>query len=122
MNHHLLAVIVWALAQVEAPQGIAATTVGPAGETGGWQLTPAVRHDRGAELHRWGIAQPTDEQVARAQVSWLYRQFRRHEVEPTVTQLAEAWNAGFTRTLNGQAPARAKDFGERVSNLVEEAK
>lgn len=117
MSAHLLAVMLWALALVETPHGVPATP-GPAGETGRWQLTPAVRHDRGAELRARGEA-VTDEAIARAHLLWLARGLERHGLPVTPFNLAVAWNAGLHRYTSGKAPRRAFEFAQRVTNLTE---
>lgn len=91
---------------------------GPAGETGEWQLTPAVRHDRGAELRARGEA-VTDEAIAREQVIWLARELERAGADPLPFNVALAWNCGLTATLEGRAPVRSYHFAIRVENLME---
>lgn len=119
MSAHLLALMLWALALVETPHGVPARP-GPAGETGRWQLTPAVRHDRGAELRARGEA-VTDEAIAREQLLWLARGLERRGVPVTPFNLAVAWNAGLNRYTSGKAPVRAYEFARRVENLAEES-
>lgn len=112
MNSALLAAFILALAQVETPHGVP-DKPGPAGETGRWQLTPAVRRDRGAELRERGEA-VTDEALAIAQVLWLERELAGRGVDPLPFNIALAWNCGLTRTVRGQAPERSYGFATRV--------
>lgn len=118
MSAHLLMIIVSVLSWVESPRG-PGVMPGPAGETGDWQLTPAVRQDRGRELRARG-ERVTDETLARAQVVWIDRELRRHGMTPTPYAIAEAWNAGLTATVEHRVPAASRDFADRVRNLVEE--
>lgn len=112
MNSILLAAFVLALAQTETPNGVPAQP-GTAGETGPWQLTPAVRRDRGRELRAAG-RQVTDRAVATAQVRWLERELARAGVATLPFNLALAWNCGLERTVQGKAPVRSYDFAARV--------
>lgn len=113
----LVAALVIALAAVETPHGVPALP-GPAGETGRWQLTPAVRRDRGADLRARGEA-VTDEAVAAEQVRWLMRELKAAGVDPLPFNVALAWNCGLSRTLSGKAPERSFDFAGRVTHLVQ---
>lgn len=118
MSTHLVAAILWAIAQVETPAGVPLAP-GPAGESGRWQLTRAVRMDRAKDLKAVGAA-VNDEALARAHLLWLEREFRKIGVKPSPFQLALAWNAGFGAALRGEVQPRHYDFAWRVSNLVEE--
>ncbi len=108
----LAVAFVLALAQIETPHGVPAQP-GPAGETGRWQLTAAVRRDRGADLAARG--EPvTDEALAMAQVAWLQEQLTRHGAAPLLFNVALAWNCGLEQTLHGRAPERSFEFARRV--------
>lgn len=119
LTPHLIAVLVWALAQAETPHGVPARP-GPAGETGRWQLTPAVRKDRGAWLRARGEA-VTDENIAIAQVIWLQNELQRNGKLPVEFNIALAWNAGLERSISGHAPTRASEFAARVTYLTQAA-
>lgn len=118
MSAHLLAVILWGLAQLETPHGIPAEP-GPAGETGAWQLTPKVRHDRTAELRAAGRKGPfTDREIAEAHVRWLERNLMAAGVDPSFFNIALAWNCGFDRTIRGRAPETSFHYATRLVNLT----
>lgn len=120
MKAHLLAIILWALAQAETPRGVPAHP-GPAHETGTYQLTPSVRHDRSADLRRRGFQGPiTDEMLAREQVLWIAAQLEKAGQRADPFAIGVAWNAGVTAKINGTAPDRSYDYGARISNLVED--
>lgn len=112
----LLASFILALACIETPHGVPEQP-GPAGETGRWQLTPAVRADRGAELRARGEV-VTDEALAEAQVLWLQRELQRRGAAPLLFNVALAWNCGLDRTLSGQAPERSYDFARRTMTVT----
>ena len=111
MSAPVLAVFLWAIAQVETG-GVAPARPGPAGETGRWQITPAVR-----AAHAKGLS---DREVAERHVRWLERNLGQGGTEPTIRNLALAWNAGLTATIYGKAPRRAHDYAQRVENLCNE--
>lgn len=118
MTALLVAIMVAVLPLVETPNGVPARP-GPFGETGRWQLTDDVRHDRGAELRARGEA-ITDEAIAREQVRWLARQLVAHGIDPSPFNVALAWNAGLTRVLEAKAPERAYRFARKVERLTKE--
>jgi hypothetical protein len=118
MSAALVASFVLALACVETPHGVPVEP-GPAGETGRWQLTPAVRADRGAELLVRGVP-VTDEALATAQVEWLLQQLQRRGAAPLLFNVALAWNCGLDRTLSGKAPERSFDFARRTLTVLAE--
>ncbi|HWA28095.1 MAG TPA: hypothetical protein VG734_20760 [Lacunisphaera sp.] len=118
MSSTLITAFVIALAQVETPHGVPVQP-GPAGETGRWQLTAAVRRDRGAEI----VARKeevTDEAIATAHVLWLQDQLLRNGRAPILFNVALAWNCGLEQTLRGQAPVRSFDFARRVLTVTVE--
>lgn len=117
MTH--LAAIVLALAMVETPNGVPAKP-GPHGETGRWQLTPAVRHDRKLDLQLRGNNAPTDEQLATEHVRWLILSLEVRGVDATDFNIALAWNAGLSQACSGRAPEASYDFARRVSATIEE--
>ena len=120
MNAHLLGILIAVLAQVETPNGVPAHP-GKAGETGKWQLTPAVRVERRADLIRAGV-EINDKNLAKAQILHIKRELERAHKPAEVFDIAVAWNAGITAKINGTAPASSIDFGKRVEALVNEMK
>lgn len=119
MSARILALLLWAITQVETPYGTPAHP-GPAGETGRYGLTPSVRLDRGRELRAAGIP-VTDENLARAQVEWIRARLIANHSGHTVFDIAVAYNAGVKAKVTGTAPNRSYDYGARVQNLVEDA-
>lgn len=111
MSAQMMAVLLWAMSQVES--GGDAGAEGAADERGAHQVTPAVRAEYPAD---W-----TDAQVAEAHARKLEAALRRHGIEPTALNIAMAWNAGLTATLQRRVPARKRDHAQRVDNLFKEA-
>ena len=111
MSAQMMAVFLWAMAQVETGGNPGAK--GAAGERGAHQVTPMVRAEYPAG---W-----TDAEVAEAHTRKLERALRRHGIEPTAMNIAMAWNAGLTATLQRRVPARKRDHAQRVDNLFKEA-
>lgn len=95
---------------------------GAAGERGPWQLTLAVW-----QKHMPGIpfAQARLEAPARAcalkHIEWLHQELQKAGWQGSVYEIALAWNAGLTRTLEGRAPRASENFAVRVVNLYVEA-
>lgn len=101
----------------------------PAGERGSrgeftrYQFLPSVW----AEYTTATVAQAERdpalvEAVAQAHLDWLRRELHLSGVKPTARNLAMAWNAGATAVIKGRVPLRARDYGQRVVNLMEDAR
>lgn len=116
MNEQTLAIFLWALAMVETPHGVP-TEPGPFGETGRWQLVPAVRSDRTRELVARG-ERVSERSLAAAQVRWIERTLTAEGVDPLPFNIALAWNAGLHQATRGRAPVSAYHFAARVVNLT----
>lgn len=110
MSAQVMAIFLWALAQVES--GGNPHAVGAAGERTQWQITPAVRAMYPAD---W-----SDRDVAVAHVRRLEAQLRSRGVAPTARNLAIAWNAGPGAFGRRRVPPAAKDHAQRVANLFHE--
>jgi hypothetical protein len=119
MSTHLFAILLSVLAMVETPNGVPAKP-GPAGETGPWQITPAVRRERTADLVRAGLP-VTEKTIAREQLIWITWRLFENKIPQTPYNVALAWNGGTTAEIHGTSSKRARDFAQRVANLVEDA-
>lgn len=91
---------------------------GAAGERGPYQLTAAVwaAHNPGKPF-----ALARQEGPARAcalkHLAWLSLELSRKGVDPSVFNLAAAWNAGLEGYTTGRAPVRAYRYALRVEAL-----
>lgn len=118
MSQRLFAIMLWAIAQMETPNG-AHARCGHAHETGKYQLTPDVRLERGAELRAANLP-VTDENIARWQLIWINWQLFSHHIAQTPYNVGLAWNGGVDAELHHTSSAQAKDYAQRLTNLVEE--
>lgn len=82
---------------------------GAAGELGRFQMTPMVAAQCGGYGQR----------EAERHLRWLERQLVAAGIEPTPRVLALAWNAGAGAVIRGEAPAPARDYAERVDNVMQ---
>ncbi|MBA4136735.1 MAG: hypothetical protein C0518_05405 [Opitutus sp.] len=95
---------------------------GALGEAGPYQ----IRAQTWAQ-HMPGVpfARAREEGPARAcalkHVAWLRAQLAARGVEPSVFNLAAAWNAGLARYVSGRAPERAYRFAADVEAIYSEA-
>lgn len=110
MSGHVLAVFLWALAQVET--GGDASAVGALGERGLWQMRPEVR--------RMYPAAWSEREAVVAHVARIERKLSERGIAPTVRNVAAAWNAGWPAVARGRVPARAWDHARRVEALFNE--
>ena len=107
-----------AIHQIENPRNL--TRPGPAGELGAYQFREATwaQHTRrpfsDALDRRWS------DLVAALHHDWLCERLVRNGLEPSVYNVALAWNAGLSATVGGRAPRRSHDYAVRVGNIAGE--
>lgn len=93
--------------------------VGKAGELGPYQMLPGTRADRRRELLARGILNPTEHELAVAQLDWITARLTAAGVDPRPFNLALCWNAGVKGTITGRAPERSYEYARRVVALLE---
>lgn len=95
------------------------TRFGSKGELGPYQF----RRDTWRMHTRKPFSQATDrataDEVAVLHYEWLKRQLAESGVEPTVFNIAMAWNCGLNAVVSGRAPTVSYHYAEQVTNLVE---
>ena len=107
-----------AIHQIENPRNL--TRPGPAGELGAYQFRAATwaQHTRrpfsDALDRRWS------DLVAALHHDWLCERLVRNGLEPSVYNVALAWNAGLSATVRGRAPRRSHEYAVRVGNIAGE--
>lgn len=89
-----------AIAEVETGRNPQA--IGPAGERGMHQLTPAVRRQF---------------RNARNYLAHIKVRLAAHGIPVTPRTIALAWNGGAGATIRDTVPQRTRDYAERVTNL-----
>lgn len=98
------------------------TQVGRFGELGPYQFRPATWRMHTQKPFRQAIQREAADEVAVKHYEWIKRTFEQAGVEPTVFNIAMAWNCGAEAVISGRAPAVSYQYAERVSNLVETLK
>jgi hypothetical protein len=56
--------------------------------------------------------------VAVQHYNWLCERLVKNGLEPSVYNVALAWNAGLYATVRGRAPRRSHDYAMRVGNIA----
>jgi hypothetical protein len=56
--------------------------------------------------------------VAVQHYNWLCERLVKNGLEPSVYNVALAWNAGLHATVRGRAPRRSHDYAMRVGNIA----
>lgn len=98
------------------------TTVGRFGELGPYQFRPMTWRMHTQKPFRQAIQRDVADEVAVRHYEWIKKSFEQAGVEPTVFNIAMAWNCGVNAVIAGRAPAVSYHYAQRVSNLVETLK
>ncbi len=95
------------------------THAGRFGELGPYQFRQTTWRMHTDKSFRLAIDRSTADEVAVKHYEWIKRTFERAGVEPTVTNIAMAWNCGAEAVISGRVPRVTRDYAERVGNLVD---
>ena len=98
------------------------THVGRFGELGPYQFRPATWRMHTDKPFRLAIDRSAADEVAVKHYEWIKRTFEQAGVEPSVFNIAMAWNCGVEAVLSGRAPTVSYNYAERVANLVQTLK
>jgi hypothetical protein len=98
------------------------TTVGRFGELGPYQFRPATWRMHTQKPFRQAIQREAADEVAVRHYEWIKKTFEQAGVEPSVFNIAMAWNCGANAVIAGRAPAVSYNYAQRVTNLVETLK
>lgn len=114
------AALLWAIAMRET--GGDHSLIGRRGEVTAFQFLPSTWAEytnvpASEAQHNPRIAHA----VAEAHLDWLRGQLRAAGIKPTPLLLAQAWNAGSTAVILGQASHASRTYAEHVVNLYQEA-
>lgn len=110
--------VLYAIRQVESGDRYFDCPIGRHGEQGPYQFRREVwRQYTRAPFRqaRTGLA----DTVALRHYSWLLQELQRGGLEPTVWQVAAAWNGGVEAVLSGRLAPATRDYANRVVNIVE---
>jgi hypothetical protein len=93
---------------------------GPFGELGAYQFRQSTWLSYTTAPFSRAVDRQTSDDVAIKHYEWLKRGLVRNGVAVTPYNIALAWNGGLTATVRGSVPASARDYAERVTNVVTE--
>jgi hypothetical protein len=105
-----------AIHRVENPLNL--TRPGKFGELGAYQFragTWKMHTDLPFEL---ALDRVQSEEIAIRHYEWIKRGLERHGLPQTPYYIALAWNGGLSSVIRGRSSTAARDYAERVSNLV----
>src|SRR3954463_13056622 len=98
------------------------TQVGRFGELGPYQFRPATWRMHTQKPFRQAIQREVADEVAVKHYEWIKHTFEQAGVEPTVLNIAMAWNCGVEAVISGRVPSVSYQYAERVANLVDTLK
>jgi hypothetical protein len=101
---------------VENPRDL--TRPGPCGELGAYQFREMTWRAHTSEPFSAALDRRISDAVAVKHYESLKRGLERAGLPATSYNIALAWNSGLTAVVRGRAPAAARDYAERVVNLV----
>ena len=94
------------------------TGVGRFGELGPYQFRPATWRMHTDKPFRMAVLRATADEIAVKHYEWIKRTLEQRGVQPSVFNIAMAWNCGVDAVLTGRAPTVSYNYAERVTNLV----
>ena len=110
------AVTLEAIHQIENPLDV--TRPGPCGELGAYQFRAITWAQHSRRPFRDALDRRWSDEVAVRHYDWLCERLARNGLEPSVYNVALAWNAGLSAAVRGQAPRRSHDYATRVGNIA----
>ena len=111
-EHQLLLEVLHSL---ENPNNV--TRVGRRGELGPYQFRPATWRMHTSKPFSQANDHATASEIATLHCDWLRRGLQKRGLEPTVYNLALAWNAGLDATIKGRATGQSHRYAQRAHNL-----
>jgi len=92
------------------------------GELGAYQFRPETWRMHSAAPFVQALDRATSEAVAIQHYEWICRRLERGGRPVTPYNIALAWNGGWQAAVKGRAIPAARDYAQRVTNLVEEGR
>jgi hypothetical protein len=111
--------VLHAINQVENPTN--RTRPGPKGELGPYQFRQATWFMHSREPFRRANERALADEVAGKHYDWIRRELLKAGIEPSVFNIALAWNGGLHAVLAHRAPAASYRYATRVARLVADA-
>ncbi len=110
--------LIEAIHSLENPRNL--TSVGRRGELGPYQFRPATWRMHTAKPFEMAKDHKTATDVALLHSMWIRRGLVKAGMEPTVYNVALAWNAGLEATIKGKATRVSHQYAQRAQNLVDD--
>ncbi len=107
-----------AIHRIENPKNSAQP--GRHGELGAYQFRRATWDMHTKLPFELALDRDASERVAIKHYEWLKRGLLRNGIPDTPYNIALAWNGGLTAVIRGSVSRGARDYAERVSNLVQD--
>jgi hypothetical protein len=111
--------ILRAINQVENPTN--RTGPGPKGELGPYQFRRNTWKMHSDQPFVRANERVLADEVAAKHYEWIRRGLIKAGLEPSVFNIALAWNGGLSAVTAGRTPAASMRYARRVANLVNEA-
>ena len=112
--------ILEAIHAIENPHDV--TRPGRHGELGAYQFRSGTWRMHTSQPFQFALDRAASDEIAVRHYEWIRRGLVRNGCEPSSYNIALAWNGGLTAVVNGRAPAGARDYAERVQNILQERK
>ena len=93
---------------------------GPKGELGPYQFRLETWRMYSHRPFSAALERDASDAVAVRHYEWLRTALERNGFEPSVYNIALAWNAGIGAVTNGRAPRVSRDYAARVENIAGE--
>jgi hypothetical protein len=90
------------------------------GELGAYQFKRSTWRMHTKMPFSEAIDREASETVAVRHYEWIRRGLERNGIRPTAYNIALAWNGGLAAAVRGRSSRAARDYAERVNNLVQE--
>ena len=110
------AITLEAIHQIENPRDL--KRPGPCGELGAYQFRAATWAQHTRRPFTDALNRRYSDHVAVQHYNWLCERLVKNGLEPSVYNVALAWNAGLHATVRGRAPRRSHDYAMRVGNIA----
>ena len=91
---------------------------GSFGELGAYQFRPTTWQMHSTRPFSEALDRQRSDEVAVRHYEWIKAALERAGIEPTVYNIALAWNAGIASVVNRRVPASSRDYASRVTNIA----
>ncbi|HWA85217.1 MAG TPA: hypothetical protein VG710_03250 [Opitutus sp.] len=107
-----------AIHRIENPQDL--RRPGRYGELGAYQFKRSTWRMYTTIPFSYAVNRHASDTVAIRHYEWIKQGLERNGLEATAYNIALAWNGGLQAAVDGRSCAAARDYAERVNNIVHE--